>query len=93
MSKVFVSLETAPKPFMGMKVARSKQQNQNKEEHPTQQLHVSLELETERAAVEIEGWESSKCVKAVCSPGWRETLELRGKYNFRKCFSCSLGLQ
>lgn len=34
MAKVFVFLETAPKPFMGMKVARSKQQSQNKEVHP-----------------------------------------------------------
>ena len=77
MSKVFVSLETAPKPFMGMKVTRSKQQNQNKEEHPTQQLHVSLELETERAAVEIEGWESSKCVKAE-TVGMDEILSKEG---------------
>lgn len=29
--------------------------------------------------------------EAVCSPGWRQTLELRGKYNFRKCFLCSPG--
>lgn len=62
MAKVFVFLETAPKPFMGMKVTRSKKQSQNKEVHAKQQLHVRLELKTERAAVETEGWESSKYV-------------------------------
>lgn len=55
MAKVFVFLETAPKPFMAMKVTRSKKQSQNKEVHPKQQLHVRLELKTERAAVETEG--------------------------------------
>ena len=87
MAKVFVFLGTAPKPFMGMRVARSKQQKQNREEHPTQQLHVSLELESERAAVETEGWEPSKCVKAetevmdeiLSKEGCREPQYLKDK--------------
>ena len=75
------------KTIYGDESGKVKTAESNREEHPTQQLHVSLELESERAAVETEGWEPSKCVKAetvvmdeiLSKEGCREPQYLKDK--------------